>query len=191
MADLQQPPQAASSRALDALLGFCVGMLLFGDYLTLTVSRAITGSSGNWIAFAAALQPTIVLLLLLLGQVRAKLPLAVLLSFAGLCMIGFGHAVPIWLHGNELSEYSGQKLAALFLLLAHLYLPTGPVGRYSAPHGRDAERDNRRSAVKQPSAGAVRCHRPRSGACRTSDVYVVGLRSLSTRQGALKRRGRL
>ena len=117
MVEATTNPKAASSNALDALLGLCVGLLLFGDYLTLTVSRAITGSSGNWIAFAAALQPTIVLLLLLLGQVRAKLPLAVLLSFAGLCMIGFGHAVPVWLHGNELSEYSGQKLAALFLLL--------------------------------------------------------------------------
>ena len=117
MVDLQQPPRAASSRALDALLGLCVGMLLFGDYLTLTVSRAITGSSGNWIAFAAVLQPTIVLLMLLVGQVRARLPIPLLLAFAGLCAIGFGHAVPVWLHGNELSEYSGQKLASLFLLL--------------------------------------------------------------------------
>ncbi len=110
-------PNAAASNALNAALGFLVGLLLFGDYLALTISRGLTGSPGNWIAFAGALQPVIVVLTLLLGQVRDRLPWALVLGFLGLCVIGFGHAVPVWLDGNELSEYSSQKLAALFFLL--------------------------------------------------------------------------
>jgi O-antigen ligase len=106
-----------SSRTLSALHGFLVGALLFGDYLTLSVSRALTGSSGNWIAFAAVLQPVIVVLTLLVGQVRQRLPLLLLSGYLGLCAIGFGHGAWSWLHGIETGEYAQQKLAALFFLL--------------------------------------------------------------------------
>ena len=117
MSPLPQRTNAAASNAINAALGFLVGLLLFGDYLALTLSRALTGSPGNWIVFAGALQPVIVVLSLLLGQVRDRLPWALVIGFLGLCAIGLGHAIPVWLEGNELSEYSSQKLAALFFLL--------------------------------------------------------------------------
>lgn len=116
MHDLQQQA-AGSSRALSALHGILVGALLFGDYLTLSASRALTGSSGNWIAFAAVLQPVIVVLTLLVGQVRQRLPLLLLGGYLGLCAIGFGHGAWSWLHGIETGEYAQQKLASLFFLL--------------------------------------------------------------------------
>lgn len=116
MHDLQQPA-AGSSRALAALQGFLVSAMLFGDYLTLSVSRLLTGSSGNWIAFAAVLQPVIILLTLLVGQVRHRLPLLLLGGYLGLCAIGFGHGVATWVQGNDLGEYAAQKLGSLFFLL--------------------------------------------------------------------------
>jgi O-antigen ligase len=104
-------------RALQALWGLLVGVLVFGDYLALSLSRLLTGSAGNWMLFVGLLQPCILALALLLGTERRRLPWPTLLGYLGLCALGFAHALPVWLAGNELNEYASQKLGALFLLL--------------------------------------------------------------------------
>ncbi|MBM4063614.1 MAG: hypothetical protein FJ265_21315 [Planctomycetes bacterium] len=103
--------------AAGRLLALLVGLLLFGDYLALTASRALTGSPGNWILVTGVLQAPILALALLAGEVRARLPWTLVLGYLGLCAIGLGHAAIEWGTGNELAEYPAQKLAALLLLL--------------------------------------------------------------------------
>lgn len=115
MADGAGAPSGPASGP-QRLLGLLVGFLLFGDYLSLSVSRLLTGSTGNWIAVAAVLQPAIVVVALLTGNLRQRFSLPMALAWLGLCVIAFGHAVPVWLNGDDLSEYSLQKLMALVLL---------------------------------------------------------------------------
>lgn len=105
-------PRATASWPL-ALLS---GALLFGDYLSLTVSNVLTGTSGNWIAVSAVLQPLIVLVALVTRQIRRRLSVVLALAWFGLCAVALGHAVPVWLNGDSLTEYSQQKLLALLLL---------------------------------------------------------------------------
>lgn len=109
--------------------GFLLGFVLFGDYLALTLSRALTGSAGSWILVAALVQP--VLILALLRRARgggggSRLPVV---GHLGLCALAIGHAVPVWLAGDSLSEYAEQKLIALFALLLPALLLGMIVGR--------------------------------------------------------------
>jgi O-antigen ligase len=110
--------QNAARGGLAALLAIVVGALLFADYGVLSVSQALTGSSGNWLAFAGALQFAVLGLGLFVAPLRGLLPWTTLFGMAGLWLLAFGHAVPIWALGNELAEYPGQKTVAVYLLLA-------------------------------------------------------------------------
>ncbi|MBL8725829.1 MAG: O-antigen ligase family protein [Planctomycetes bacterium] len=109
--------QNAGRSGLAALLAVAVGVLLFADYGALSVSQALTGSSGNWLAFAGALQFAVLGIGLFVAPLRGLLPWSMVLGMAGLWLLAFGHAVPIWAMGNELTEYPGQKTAAVYLLL--------------------------------------------------------------------------
>lgn len=93
-----------------------LGLLLFGDWLALTVARALVGQTGWWLQCIALLQPLVIAALLALGGGRV-VSRAQWLGHVGLCVIGFAHAIPVWVAGNELSEYAFQKLLVLPLLL--------------------------------------------------------------------------
>lgn len=135
MADLQRRHDAAALGALQGVFGALVGLLLFGDYLTLSVSKLLTGSVGNWTVFAGALQGCIVLVAVLACARRRRLPALVFVGYAGLCLLTLGHCLPIWLNGDALTEYSMQKVVALFFLCGPALLLGVLVGQRDALAG--------------------------------------------------------
>ena len=111
------PLMATRRTLLASVAAFAVGMLLFGDYLALSLSRLATGTANNWLLFVAVLQPLALVALLAAGVARRRPPTSVMLGYAGLCVVALGHAVPVWLAGNELGEYGTQKLLALLFTI--------------------------------------------------------------------------
>lgn len=120
MRDLEPEADALATTRQALLAGvaaFAVGMLLFGDYLVLSLSRLLTGTANNWLLFVAVLQPLALAALLAAGGGRRRPPSSVVVGYCGLCVLALGHAVPIWLLGNELGEYGSQKLLALLFTI--------------------------------------------------------------------------
>lgn len=107
----------AARSGMVAMLAAAVGVLLFADYGALSLSQALTGNSGNWLLFAGALQFAVLALGAFAAPLRNLLPWPMVLGTAGLWLLAFGHAVPIWAMGNELAEYPAQKTTAIYLLL--------------------------------------------------------------------------
>src|SRR5262245_47535550 len=81
-------PDAASRdgsrRAIGACYELAIGLLLFGDYLALSLSRSLTGSAGNWILFTAIAQVGVLLVAAILGRLSGRWPLSLVVGFGGI-----------------------------------------------------------------------------------------------------------
>jgi O-antigen ligase len=132
---LLEPRDAAATEG--GIAGVLLGFVLFGDYLALTLSRALTGSAGSWILVTALLQPLLIIALLNRFGTRSRGALTPILGHCGLCVIAAGHTAPVWLSGDSPGEYAEQKLIALFVLLLPALLAGMLVGRQAtAPAAR-------------------------------------------------------
>lgn len=109
--------RGAGRQVFAAAFAIAVALLLFGNYLGLSVSQVLTGSAGNWILFTGMLQFAVLALALLLGRLIVVPPLAFVAGYAGLCCIMLGHAAVEQLHGHQLTDYGNQKVQAAVLLL--------------------------------------------------------------------------
>lgn len=100
---------ALAHAALDRLLAFGCVLLLFGDYLTLTISRATSGSAGNWLLFTAILQLPLLGLAVLVDRLDRRALTLPVLAMLGIGAVIAGHVAAGWLSGEELSDYAADK----------------------------------------------------------------------------------
>ncbi|MEM7201536.1 MAG: O-antigen ligase family protein [Planctomycetota bacterium] len=105
-----------SLTVLTATFTLAVSWLLFGDYLSLSVSHALTGEPGNWLLSGAVVQTLLVTCALLLGRLRGIVLLPEVLGFAAMGLIAVLHLVLVSLESRDLGEYGTQKLLAHFAL---------------------------------------------------------------------------
>ena len=129
------PAGTASRTLLEHAFAACLGLLLFGDYLALSVSRLITGTPGNWIACAAGVQLLCVPLAVLLGRLRGVLRQGEVQWFLALGVLMLGHVVVGELTGHGLNDYGNEKVAAWFALCGPALLCGLAVGHASRPPG--------------------------------------------------------
>ncbi len=126
-------PGRASRAALTATLHVGLAFLLFGDYLSLSISHALTGESGNWIAGAAVAQLVLLPLAVVSGQLRGILRQREVWIFAGLGAVMLAHVALLAVTGRTLNGYGEQKTAAFFLLCGPSLLLGWAAGRAVAP----------------------------------------------------------
>ena len=113
-----------------------VAVLLFGDYLALTLSRALTGTAGNWILCTAVLQALVLGGAGMLGRFRGRWSVPLLLGYLGVVALMLGHVLVVALAGNELDSYAEQKVFAATLLLGPSLLCGMALGRHADLPGR-------------------------------------------------------
>lgn len=117
-----------------------LGLLLFGDYLALSASRLLTGSSGNWLLFVAAVQPLAILAMVATGRGRGRgrWPRLPIVAWLGLVGIGLAHGGVRWWNGGYATDYAVQKSAAVVLLLGPALVLGILIGRRGAVPGARA-----------------------------------------------------
>lgn len=108
------PVLAASSPALahvvlERVFAFGCVFLLFGDYLALSLSRAVSGTAGNWLLYTAVLQLPLVALAVMLGRLDRRALTPPVLALLGVGLVIAGHVMVVWLSGEELSDYAADK----------------------------------------------------------------------------------
>jgi hypothetical protein len=129
------------------------------DYLALTISRALTGTAGNWILFTAIAQGGVLSLAILLGKLRGRLPWSLLVGYACLLAAAGHHALGTALAGNRLDVYEEQKVLAGAFLLGPALCAEQPSARAMAARVALAAAD---------AAPLLSCARSRRRPTRTS-----------------------
>ncbi len=126
----------AAAGALRRVVVPLLVVLLFGDYLILSASRAATGSVGNWTMCVAGLQLAALAVLVVLGDLRRELmtaPVLACLAFGGLFA---AHHVWWLVDGAPMHDYATQKTFAWFgLCLPALFLGLALGRRRELPGG--------------------------------------------------------